>query len=152
MAIKKDKVLWTYLGENIESLSQMPVGTLGIIYKIYNLTTGKYYIGRKGVSSNKKRKLTVKEKLLPENKRKTVIVEQKESSGWKTYCGSNLELKEEIKKGHKIRKEILHFCFSKAEITYMETKEILCSGALIDVNSYNGWVKATVYKKNLIKV
>lgn len=152
MAIKKDKVCWTYLGKEVSSLSQMPVGTLGIIYKIHNLTTGKYYIGRKGVSSNRKRKLTAKEKLLPENKRKTVIIEQKESSGWKTYCGSNLELKEEIKNGHEIKKEILYFCFSKAEITYMETKEILCSGALIDVNSYNGWIKATVYKKNLIKV
>lgn len=152
MVEKKDKVCWTYLGKEISSLSQMPTGTLGIIYKISNLTTCKYYIGRKGVSSNRKRKLTAKEKLLPENKRKTIIVEQKESSGWKTYCGSNLELKEEIKNGHKIKKEILHFCYSKAEITYMETKEILCSGALVDVNSYNGWIKATVYKKNLIKV
>ncbi len=151
MAVKKDTVLWTYQGKEVKSLSDMPTGTLGIIYRIDNLTTGKYYIGRKGVSSSRKRKLTAKEKLLPENKRKTVIVEQKESSGWKSYCGSNLELKEEIKKGDIIKKQILHFCFSKAEITYMETKEILCSGALVDVNSYNGWIKATVYKKNLIK-
>jgi hypothetical protein len=143
-------VPWLYKGEEINNFSQMPQGTLGFIYKIYNLSTGKYYIGRKGVSSNKKRKLTAKEKLLPENKRKTVIVEQKESSGWKSYCGSNLELKEEVKNGAVIRKEILHYCFSKAELTYLETREIICSGALVDKNSYNGWIKATVYKKNLI--
>lgn len=150
MSGKKDKVNWTYLGEEINSFSQMPEGTLGFIYKINNITTGRYYIGRKSVSSKRKRKLTVKEKLLPENKRKTFAFEQKEAAGWKTYCGSNVELKEEVKNGHKIEKEILHYCFSKAEITYLETKEILCSNALVDTKSYNGWVKATIYKKFLI--
>jgi hypothetical protein len=150
MAVKKDKVSWTYMGEEISDFSQMPEGTLGFIYKIFNVTTGKYYIGRKSVSSKRKRKLTVKEKLLPENKRKTFAFEQKEAAGWKIYCGSNVELKEEVKKGHKIEKTILHYCSSKAEITYLETKEILCSNALLDLKSYNGWIKATIYKKHLI--
>lgn len=151
MTKKKEINNWTFNGQEITSFSQMPEGTLGFIYKIHNLDTGKYYIGRKTVSGNKKRKLTAKEKLLPENKRKTVIIEHKESPGWKTYNGSNEVLKAEIKKGDKVVKEILHYCFSKAEITYLETREIICSGALVDELSYNGWVKATIYKKFLLK-
>ncbi len=143
---------WFYEGKEITSLSQMPEGTIGFIYKIYNLDTGKYYIGRKTCSGLRKRRLTVKEKLIPENKRKTFIYEVKESSGWKTYCGSNDVLKQEFKDGNKIRKEILYFCSTKAEITYMETKEILCSGALVDELSYNGWIKATIYKKYLLNI
>lgn len=143
---------WTYNGKIIDSISEMPEGTIGFVYKIYNLDTGKYYIGRKTCSSLRKRKLTKKEKLLPENKRKSVIQEIKETSGWKTYCGSNEILKKEFKEGNKIIKEILHFCSTKAQITYMETKEILCSGALVDELSYNGWIKATIYKKYLLNV
>lgn len=144
------KINWTHKGEEILNFSQMPENTIGFIYKIYNLDTGKYYIGRKGVSGNKRRKLTAKEKLLPENKRKTFIIENKESTGWKSYCGSNTTLKEEVSKGARIEKEILHYCFTKSEMTYMETREILCSGALVDENSYNGWIKATIYKKYLL--
>lgn len=151
MKSKKETVNWEHNGEEITSLSQMPEGTLGFIYKIHNLDTGKYYIGRKTVAGNKKRKLTAKEKLLPENKRKTFIIEHKESPGWKTYCGSNDTLKDEVKKGANVKKEILHYCFTKAEITYMETREILCSGALVDERSYNGWIKATIYKKFLLE-
>jgi hypothetical protein len=147
---KKQENTWVFNGEEITSLSQMPEGTLGFIYKIYNLTTGKYYIGRKTCSSLRKRKLTAKEKLLPGNKRKTVIYEIKETSGWKNYCGSNEVLKEEIRKGDKVKREILHFCFTKAQITYLEVQEIVCSGALIDELSYNGWIKATIYKKYLL--
>jgi hypothetical protein len=151
MAVKKDKVNWTYLKKDVENLQDMPPDTLGFIYRIDNLTTGKYYIGRKTVASKKKKKLTAKEKLLPENKRKTFKYEVSESSGWKTYVGSNTILKEEIKEGHKYKKTILHYCFSKAEITFLETKEIICGGALEDPKSYNGWVKCTIYKQHLLE-
>jgi len=150
--IKKETVNWTHNNKEVLSLSDMPENTLGIIYRIDNITTGKYYIGRKTVSSNKKKKLTTKEKLLPENKRKTFKYEVSESSGWKTYVGSNTLLKSEINDlGHKYKKTILHYCFSKAEITFLETSEILCGGVLTDENSYNGWIKCTIYKQHLLK-
>ena len=148
---KKDVVLWTYQGKEVNSLLDMPTDTLGIIYRIDNLTTGRYYIGRKTVASKKKKKLTLKEKALPENKRKTYKYEVSESSGWKTYAGSNTLLKDEIKGGHKYKKTILYYCFSKAEITFLESKEIICGGALQDPLSYNGWVKCTIYKQHLLE-
>jgi hypothetical protein len=149
MAVKKQDP-WKYNGKEVNSLQDMPPNTLGIIYKIENLDTGKYYIGRRTVCSKRKRKLTVAEKKIKGNERKTVIYEMKESSGWKSYCGSNTTLKEEVKKGARIQRTILHYCFSKAEITYRESAEIICSGCLEDPLSYNDWVKCTIYKKHLI--
>lgn len=144
------KTNWYYYNQEVNSLDDMPPNTLGIIYKIQNLDTGKYYIGRRTVCSKRKRKLTAAEKKIKGNERKTIIYEMKESSGWKSYCGSNTTLKEEVKKGAKIVKTILHYCFSKAEITYRESAEIICSGALEDPLSYNDWVKCTIYKKHLL--
>lgn len=142
-------VNWTFEGNPITDYSQMPKGTIGIIYRIDNLTTKKYYIGRKTVASLKSRKLTKKEKLLPENKGKTIKKVFKSYSTWKSYVGSNDLLKDEIKKGHKYKKRILRYCFSKTEITYFETKEIVCSGCMEDDNCYNDWFSARVYKRNL---
>lgn len=152
MPPKKTTVNWTYNGKEIKSLTDMPTGVIGFIYRIQNITTGKYYIGRRTIAGIKKKRLTLKEKLLPENNRKTFKYEYCESSGWKSYCGSNVLLKDEINnKLHEYRKEILYYCFSKSEITYLESREILCSGSLLDPLSYNDWIKCLVYKKNIIK-
>lgn len=141
---------WFYQGKEIKTLADTPLEALGFIYKIYNLDNQMYYVGRRTIRSNRRRKLTVAEKKIKGNEKKTFITEMKESSGWKTYAGSNVTLKAEVTKGARIRKEILHYCYSKAEITYKETAEILCSGALLDIKSYNSWVKATIYKKHLM--
>lgn len=146
----KEKVHWSYNGKNVLTIQDMPDKVLGFIYRIENLDTGKYYIGRKTVAGNKKKKLTIAEKKLPENNRKTFKYGYSESSGWKSYCGSNTTLKEEVKNGANIRKIILHYCFSKAEITYKESCEILCSGALEDPLAYNDWIKCLIYKSHLI--
>lgn len=143
------KVDWTFEGNPITDYSHMPKGTIGIIYRIDNLTTKKYYLGRKTVASIKSRKLTKAEKLLPENKGKTIIKILKPYGNWKSYVGSNETLKQEIGEGHKYKKRILRYCFSKTEITYFETKEIVCSGCMEDEKCYNDWFSARVYKKNL---
>ena len=73
MAVKKIKEAthWTYNGSEITDIKQFPKGAIGIIYRIDNLTNGKYYFGRKTCISNRKKKLTIAEKKLEENKRKT---------------------------------------------------------------------------------
>lgn len=147
---KKTTANWFYQGKEITSIKDIPENVLGVIYKIYNLDTQMYYVGRRTIRSNRRRKLTLAEKKIKGNEKKTFITEMKEASGWKSYAGSNLTLKAEVAKGARIRKEILHYCYSKAEITYKETAEILCSGALLDSKSYNSWVKATIYKKHLM--
>lgn len=141
---------WTYDGKPVNSIEDMPPNVLGFIYRIDVPSTGRYYYGRKTVSSKKKRKLTAKEKLLPENKKKTFIYEVKETSGWKTYCGSNSTLKAEVKEGQEVNKTIIKYCFTKAQMTYEETSAIICSGALLDPLAYNDWVSCRTYKKYLI--
>ena len=138
MAIKKQVVHWEYKGEAIDNISKTPKGSISFIYKIYLLDgTGRYYIGRK----------TMKKPNYTSGKLKG---QSKGEYTWKTYCGSSKELLEILKdKNVKYRKEILYFCFSKAETTYKETKEILCSGALTDPLSFNFWIKSLVYSKHL---
>lgn len=138
MAVKKETVHWTFEGKEVLSLDDAPEGVLGFIYKIYLLDgTGRYYIGRK----------TMKKPNYTSGKLKG---QSKGEYPWKSYCGSSKELLEIVKNDKpNYKKEILHFCYSKAEMTYRETCEILCSGALTDPLSFNFWIKALVYSKNL---
>lgn len=145
-----DKVKWTYKGKAIDSVNDFPVGAIGIIYKITNLTNSKYYFGRKTCISIRKKKLTLSEKKLPENKRKIFKYEITETSGWRTYKGSNKPLLADIDKGDNYKKEIIHFCFSKAEMTYYECKAIVCSDCMLTEQCYNDWYSSKVYKSHLI--
>ena len=147
---KKETVNWKYNNKDITSIEQFPEGAIGIIYRINNLSNGKYYFGRKTCISRKKKKLTIAEKKLEENKRKTFKYEVSESSGWKTYRGSNKPLLADLNKGDKYEKIILQFCFSKAEMTFYETRAIACSDCMLTEDCYNDWFSAKVYKSHLI--
>ena len=152
MAVKKktEVINWTYLGKEIDGISKTPPLAIGFVYKITNLKTNKYYYGRKTIRSLRKKKLTVKEKLLPENKRKTFKYEETETSGWKKYRGSSKPLLAELDLGDKYTKEIIEYAFSKAQLTYLESSIILCSGALLTEDSYNSWMSCKVYKTHLM--
>ena len=76
--------------------------------------------------------------------------EVNESSGWKTYRGSNKPLLADLNKGDKYEKIILQFCFSKAEMTFYETRAIACSDCMLTEDCYNDWFSAKVYKSHLI--
>lgn len=141
---------WIYQGKAITDINQIPKNAIGIIYKITNLTNNKYYYGRKTILSLRKKKLTLKEKQLPENKRKSVKHVITESSGWKTYKGSNKPLLNDIKNGDKYIKEIIYFCTSKAEMTFYETRAIVCSDCMLTTDCYNDWFSAKVYKAHLL--
>lgn len=147
---KKSNTNWIHKGEEIININQFPKNAIGFIYLIRNLTNGRYYYGRKTCISNSKKRLTLAEKKLPENQRKTFKIIEKENS-WKSYTGSNKLLNEHVKAGHIIEKEIIQFCFSKAELTFYETRAIVCSECMLTDSCYNDWISAKVYKRNLIK-
>ncbi len=147
--IKKEIVNWTYNNKVIDHIDKFPQGAIGIIYRIDNLTNGRYYFGRKTCISNRKKKLTITEKKLEENKRKTFKYEITETIGWKTYMGSNKPLLVDLTNGDNYKKEIIQFCFSKAEMTFYETRAIICSTCLLSEDCYNSWVSCKVYKSHL---
>lgn len=150
MAKDDRTVHWTHNGKQVRTIEDTPDGSIGFIYMVTNLTNGKWYIGRKTFRAKKKKKLTKKEKALPENSRKTYKMVDHEYKGWQNYTGSNAVLNEDIeKRKHKYKKEILRWCFSKAELTFYEGREIVCGDALLDDNCYNSWVSMKVFGNNL---
>lgn len=99
-------------------VDDIPAGVHGFVYMITNTLTGKKYIGRKYVSSTRKKALTAKQKREGKVRRAKVTTE----SDWREYMGSNKPLLEDI---HKLGKEnfkfeILHFAMTKGQVNYLE--------------------------------
>ena len=135
MPPKKDKIHWTYNGKIIDTIDKTPKDSFAFIYMI-TLEDGRFYVGKKYMWKPK----------YTSGKNKGI---SKGQYPWQSYISSSIELKALIKSGVKYKKEILYFTYSKAETTYMETKEILCNSYLTDKNCLNYWVKATIYSKHL---
>lgn len=136
---------WYYNNKRITSSEQLPTNTVGIVYLIENLTNNKSYVGKKILQFKRKTKTSKKERTTSRKKSKIVT----KDSGWLSYTGSSVELNEDIKKGHKIKKTILRACFSKAEMSYWESKEIFLRECLETEDYYNKWISVRVYKKLL---
>jgi len=135
--------MWQY---NQETNFEIPENALGFIYQITNLLDGRIYVGRKMLSSNRKTKLTKKDKLLVENKRKKFKRVIKETD-WRDYWSSCDELKRDVRAlgQDKFKREILCFCDSKMDMTFRELYfqvkfEVLFS------NSYNGHIASKFFK------
>lgn len=138
---------WRYRGEELTSLSQVPEGAYGFIYLITNNLTGTRYVGKKCLYSFHKEVVRVPGK--GKRTRKQVNVTSTEAD-WQRYWGSNIDLKAEIKKYGKesYTKEILYFAYSKAQLTYYETKELFARGVLEpDSNYINDNILGKFYRK-----
>lgn len=127
--------MWCYRGDIFTET--MIEDYVGFVYCITNLTNNRKYIGRK---------LFTKSKTYQKNKKKKRI---RVSSDWISYTGSNKELNEDISKGHKIEKEILHLCKSKGLCSYLESKEILTRDCLLSNEYYNDWLSCRIRRAHL---
>lgn len=134
--IKKEIVHWKFQGKEVKTIADCEPNALGFIYEITNLKNGKKYLGRKTVLKPKYTSGVNKGK-------------HKGFYPFQSYNGSSKTLLEDIKSGHKYSKEILMWCFTKAEMTYYESRAIYCSNSLISDDYYNFWCKSTVYSKHL---
>ena len=115
---------------------------IGFVYLITNLQNNRKYIGKKLLKFKKTK--TIK------GKKKKLLVE----SDWKTYWGSNDELKNDVKTLGEINftREVLKFCKTKGELSYFELKEQIIMGVLESDEYYNSWIMARVRKDHLKKV
>lgn len=124
---------WLYKGEEIKDISQFPEGTFGFVYKVTHHPTGKKYIGKKVLYHNQKRKLTKLdlELLVGKGRKPSHKVVQKESD-WKTYYGSQKDIKQLISEGKQtdFTREILQLVSDKKLLTYFETKYLFTNGVL----------------------
>ena len=129
--------MWLYNG--IEFTEDMIGDNVGFVYLLTNTSNGKQYVGKK---------LFTKSKTYQKNKKKK---RTRVSSDWMTYTGSNDALNEDIKNGHVVKKEILHLCKTKGEMSIYETYEIIVRNALILEIYYNQWCSMKVHSKHLKK-
>jgi len=145
----KNKVDWKYNGIIINSIDQIPEKIVGFIYVVRNLTTDKVYYGKKSLYSHRKKRLTPKEKLLPENKRKTFKIETTHTA-WQNYTGSCKILNDDLVRGDVYEKEILKFCTSRVQMTVLEMKIIFCENCLEGEHCYNENIGGKYFPKNFL--
>jgi hypothetical protein len=141
---------WLYeyipLGDNFTT------NDYGFIYKITNLESNKFYIGKKAFFHNKKKKLTKKElaEQTGPGRKSTTKVEQVDS-GWRNYWGSSKELLADVKSlgENKFEKEILKFCSTKKQLTYYEIHYQIQYSVLF-TDSYNDNILGKFYRKDFV--
>ena len=119
----------------------------GFIYLITNKLDGRIYVGKKQFTHKKRTVLSKKARV---GTRKRINVSQIDS-GWKNYWGSSKSLLEDVKLlgQHNFKREILMFCTNKSQLSYYEVVNQI-KYKVLEIPSYNGWIKATIYKNRLI--
>lgn len=139
--------MWHY---NSSQSFEVPESAIAFIYRITNLTNDKFYIGRKMLLSNRKKKLTIKEKALEGNSRKKFKREIK-STNWENYWGSNDELLNDVKElgEDKFKREILIFTTNKTDTSFYEMAIQIKEDVLFK-NSYNRHIANTKFFKGKV--
>ena len=96
---------------------------VGFVYVMEMLKDGKMYgyIGKKNFYSKRKKKFG-KKALAAITDKRAKKYETVTKLDYENYFSSNKELKQAYKDGLHINRVILKICFSKAELTYQETK------------------------------
>lgn len=144
---------WLYENKEYTKIEDFPNETFGFIYRITNLETGLYYIGKKQLQSKINKKLGKKELAeLPiqrgrKQTKKLVISE----SNWKDYWGSCKPLLEDLKNlgEDKFKREILMICKSKKLLTYWEAAFQMKEDVLLK-ETYNDTILSHYYRKDFL--
>jgi len=138
---------WLYQGQEIVEL---PEDCVGFVYCITNTVSGRKYIGKKLAKFKKTSYRTVK---LKNGKKKRKKIKGKVESDWQTYYGSSNELTKDIEKigTENFTREILYYCKSKAECSYIEAREQFSRKVLESHDYYNGHIQVRVHGSHIIK-
>jgi hypothetical protein len=141
---------WLY--EYVPLRDDFTTNDYGFIYKITNLESNKFYIGRKSFVHNKKKKLTKKEiaEQTGPGRRSTTKVEQIDS-GWRKYWGSSKELLSDVKLlgEDKFEREILKFCPTKKQLTFYEIQYQIQYSVLF-TDTYNDNILGKFFRKDFV--
>jgi len=146
--------MWLYKGTQINSIEDLPEGTFGFVYRTRYLPTDQYYVGKKQLIYNLKKRLGKKERALWEGKGRPPIYKRVEKeSDWKTYYGSHAEVKKLLKEEgeENFIREILELAFEKKHLTYLENKYLFTLEVLENERYFNDNIEGRYFKKDFIK-
>ncbi len=136
---------WFYHDTPVETL---PEECAGFVYLITNNLSGRKYIGKKLAKFSRTTLKTVKQKNGIKKKKK---VRSKIDSDWREYWGSSPELSRDIEQlgTENFTRQILYYCKSKAECSYIEAREQFSRQVLESNDYYNGHVQVRVHKSHI---
>lgn len=136
---------WLYQATEI---IELPETCVGFVYLITNRLTGRMYIGKKLARFKKTTYRTVK---LKNGKKKRKKIRGSTDSGWQTYWGSNEELAADVilLGEENFSREILYYCQSKAECSYIEAREQFARRVLESDDYYNGHIQVRVHGSHI---
>lgn len=147
--------MWKYKEKEIKELTDIPENSFGFVYEIVHLPTGRKYIGKKQIISVRKKALSKKELALLTDRRAKKYKIVKTEGDWKTYYGSNPEIKNLIKEGKQseFSREIIIFVSSKKLLTYYENKYLFERGVIEPNSNYiNDNIEGRYFKKDFLNV
>ena len=139
-----------WLHENIQ-IDILPEECVGFVYCITNNVTGRKYIGKKLAKFSKTTYKIVKQKNGIKKRKK---IKSKIESDWQLYYGSNEELNKDVEKlgPGNFTREILYYCKSKAECSYIEAREQFNKKVLESDDYYNGHIQVRVHGSHIKKL
>jgi len=132
---------WLYQNKPVD---EIPDEYEGFVYLITNLTNNQKYIGKK-LARFKTTKPPLKGK---KNRRRG-----KKESDWREYWGSSDRLNEDVKQlgEENFSREILYFCKSRAEMSYIEAREQFDRRVLETDEYYNGIINVRVGGSKILR-
>jgi hypothetical protein len=137
--------MWTFNNIIVEEL---PEDCVGFVYLITNKATQRKYIGKKLAKFSKTTYKTVTQKNGVKKKKK---IRSKIDSDWMDYYGSSIELNKDVESLGKdnFTREILFYCKSKAECSYVEAREQFGRKVLESDEYYNGQISVRVHGSHI---
>ncbi len=132
---------WTHHGILVE---EIPDDYIGFVYIITNLTNDKKYIGKK-LAKFKKTRPPLKGK---KRKRKSLV-----ESDWRDYWGSSDKLQADVDElgPENFSREILYFCTTRGQLSYLEAKEQFDREVLLTDEYYNGIINVRIGGSQALK-
>jgi hypothetical protein len=138
-------MVWLHENTHVE---QLPEDCVGFVYLITNNATGRKYIGKKLAKFSKTTYRIVK---LKNGNKKRKRIKSKVDSDWQLYYGSNDQLNQDILAlgADNFTREILFYCKSKAECSYVEAREQFNHRVLESDDWYNGQIVCRIHGSHI---
>lgn len=138
----------TWLFEN-QPQDTLPEDCVGFVYLITNELSGRMYVGKKLAKFSRTTYRVVK---LKNGKKKRKKIRGKIDSDWKTYYGSSPDLQRDVAElgAENFTREILYFCKSKAECSYVEAREQFARRVLESEEYYNGIINCRIHGSHIL--